>query len=273
MTKRLIVLSLAFLPFATFAQDAPADKPQDPPAERRSSRGFDPSITDCSKQPNRTQLADCANARGKDYTIQLNSANTQNDANEILVAVRNLADPYIKVILVTSQNIIAIHTYPEEFERIQSIVKAIDLPHATYRVTYTLSESEAGKRVGVQHFSFVVAAGQRLTIKQGSKVPVSTGKYDDGKNNTQTQFTYLDVGASFDTTVTPVGKNFSLKAKVEQSSVAETTTIAGVNEPVIRQSVIDGVSTLPPGKSVNIGAIDVPGSTRHIDIDAMIEPL
>ena len=44
----------------------------------------------------------------------------------------------------------------------------------------------------------------------------------------------------------------------------------GVSDPVIRQtSLEDFLLTL--GKPLVLGSVDIPGSTRHVDVDAMVE--
>ena len=61
---------------------------------------------------------------------------------------------------------------------------------------------------------------------------------------------------------------------MEQSSVApERQTIANVEEPIVRQSVLEGTSILTPGKPANLGGIDIVGSTRHIDIEVVAEQI
>lgn len=143
----------------------------------------------------------------------------------------------------------------------------------TYRLIYTITESDGGKRIGVQHFAMVVITGKRAVLKDGSKVPVATGSYDQGKNGSQTQFTYLDVGINFDTTLNDTPAGLQLLVKVEQSSVAEQSMIAGVNEPVIRQAVLETTSLVVPGKPLVLGALDLPGSTRHLDVELAVEQL
>src|SRR5580658_10936544 len=65
----------------------------------------------------------------------------------------------------------------------------------TYRLSYTLTVADAGKRIGVQHFTMTVSAPtNRGSVKMGEKVPVVTGSYSEAKSDVQTQFTYLDVG-------------------------------------------------------------------------------
>lgn len=269
--RGLSLFSLALLPLSLFAQDKPADKPQEAPPERKSAP-YDRSITDCSKQPTRIQTIDCAYAHAQIRTIQLENVSQPNDANEILVAVRNMADPAVKIYLIGSRNLIAVNTYPEEFARIEALIKSLDLPRKAYRVTFTLAESDSGKRIGVQHFSLIDVAGQRTSLKQGSKVPVATGEYDNSKNGAEEQFTYLDIGMNFDVTLEQSGANLHLKFKVEQSGLAEEKSSFD-HDPVVRQSVLEGVANLTIGKPLALGQIDIPGSTRHLDVEIVAEPV
>jgi len=154
-----------------------------------------------------------------------------------------------------------------------------------YRVIYTLTTSDAGKRVGLEHFAMTVntaattsADGHtnsgRGSLKIGQKVPVSTGTYSDSKSSVQTQFTYLDVGINIDATVTEGPGGLLIASKVEQSSVApEPVVISGVAEPLIRQMVLTNSSTLVPGKTVSVGSLDLPDTQRHVDIEVSVEQL
>ncbi len=271
----LLALSLTAVSPSLFAQDKPADAPA---ADHKAYRSFDPAITDCRKQPNRTQQVDCTQAHLQTRTIFLTNVTSQSDANEILVATRNIFDPSIKIYLVASHNAITVSSYPEEIDRIEAFVKTLDLPRKSFRLTYTLTDFDGDKRVGTQHYSIVLVTGQRATFKQGSKIPVATGSYNNGTNATapagaQTQFTYLDVGMNFDSTLDQVGGGAILRAKVEQSSVApEPANIAGVAEPIIRQSVFEGYSVLTPGKPATLGSVDIVGSTHRLDITVLMEP-
>jgi len=144
----------------------------------------------------------------------------------------------------------------------------------TYRLTYTLTVTEAGKQVGVQHFTMTVSAPtNRGTVKMGEKVPVVTGNYGpDGKAGVETQFTYLDVGINIDASVSEDASGVELTSKVEQSSVAPAPAkIAEVNEPIIRQMVLSNTSLLVPGKRATLGSLDIPDTTRHVDIDVTAE--
>jgi type II secretory pathway component GspD/PulD (secretin) len=276
-TARPIALTLAALTLSLAAR-AQSSKPHiDAPEHLSASPSFSAEppagTTDCGKLPTRTQQSDCTEKYAQTRIIHLTSPTQQNDANEILVAVRNIADPSIKVFLVTSQDDIIVRTYPEELDKIEAFIHALDRPHKVYRLTYTIAESDGGKRLGIEHFSLIAADGQRTTLKQGDKIPVATGSYNTENSASQTQFTYLDVGMNFDATVSSIAGGVSLKTKVEQSSVGPSNTIAGVAEPVVRQTVLEGVSATPLGKPLMLGSIDVPNSTRHIDVDVVVEQI
>ena len=205
-------------------------------------------------------------------TFYLTNATQVTDANEITVAVRNLLPPDVKVYLVPSQNALTVRGTPDELALAQKIISDLDRPRKTYRVTYTTTETDGSKRIGVQHFSMIVAAGQRTALKQGSRVPIVTGSYSaTGNTGAQTQFTYIDVGMNFDVTMDELANGARLRSKVEQLSIAEQTSGVGVADPIIRQSALEGTSFLTLGKPLVLGSIDIPGSTRHLDVEVVIE--
>ncbi len=207
-------------------------------------------------------------------TFYLTNASQPNEANEILVALRNLLPPYVKMFLVADQNAIVVDAAPDQLATVQKLINELDRPRKTYRLTYTLTDIDAGKRIGTQHFSMVVVTGQRTTLKQGSKVPVATGSYSSGAsttNGSETQFTYLDVGMNFLAQLDEIEHGARLYSKVEQSSLGDDKNIANVQEPVVRQTVIEGTSFLTLNKPLILGSVDILGSTRHIDIEVVME--
>ena len=235
-------------------------------------------ITDCSKSPTRTARVDCTQAHMQVKTIYLTNVSGvsgQNDANEILVAVRNVFDPSMKVFLVASKNAIVVATYPEEIARVEALIHELDRPRKTYRLTFTLTDSDGGKRVGSQHFSLDAVAGQETYLKQGTKIPVVTGTFSSADSKTgvgvQTQDTYLDVGMNIDVTVNELAHGAVLRSKIEQSSVDPAT--AANQDPIVRQSVISGVSTVMLDKPQQLGSLDIPNTTHKLDIEVLVEQL
>ncbi len=206
-------------------------------------------------------------------TFTLQAGSSANDANEVLTAIRVLMDPDVKVYLTPAANTISVRATPTQLQLIEKIIAETNQPRKAYRLTYTITEMEAGKRIGVQNFAVVVAAGGRTTLKDGSKIPIATGTYGTDTKNTQTQFTYLDIGLNIDASVDEFSNGARLRSKIEQSSAAEEKTIAGVTEPIIRQSVLEGTAFLTPGKPVTLGAFDIPGSTRHLEVAVTMDPI
>jgi hypothetical protein len=142
----------------------------------------------------------------------------------------------------------------------------------SYRLVWTITEMDGGKSVGTQHFAMVVVTGGRTTMKMGSKIPIATGSYSSNSSiGVQTQFQYLDVGLNIDASLDEVANGLRLRSKLEQSSVADEKLTANVREPVIRQAVMEGTSMVSLNKPVRLGSLDVPGSTRHLDIEVELE--
>jgi type II secretory pathway component GspD/PulD (secretin) len=205
-------------------------------------------------------------------TFYLTNVGGQNDANEVTVALRNLLPPDVKVFLVPNQNAITMRGTPDQLALAQKIISDLDRSRRTYRLIYTIVEMDGGKRLGVHHFAMIVTPGQRAVLKQGSRVPIATGSYGaSGNTGAQTQFTYVDVGMNFDATMDELANGARLRSKVEQLSIAEQTSGVGVADPIIRQTALEGTSFLTLGKPLVLGSIDIPGSTRHLDVEVAME--
>jgi type II secretory pathway component GspD/PulD (secretin) len=204
-------------------------------------------------------------------TFYLANASSQNAGNEVLTALRLMLDPVDKLYLSPSINAISIRADADEIALAKQLLAELDRPQKVYRLTYTIDESDSGKRVGTQHFALLVANGNRTTLKDGSKVPIVTGSYNHEQNESQTQMTYLDIGLNIDASVEELSGGVGLRSKVEQSSVAEEKSGVGPTDPIVRQSVLEGTSVLTLGKPMVLGALDVPGSTRHLDISVVAE--
>jgi type II secretory pathway component GspD/PulD (secretin) len=221
----------------------------------------------------RAQTEDAA-AKPNSYPTQvlyLNNISSVSEASDIVTAVRNMLDPHDKIFLVQAQNALFVQGPPDQLVLAKKLIDDLDRAKRTYRLTYTITEVDDGKRVGTQHFAMVLVSGQRTTMKQGTKIPVATGSYETGTATSQTQFTYLDIGLNFDATLDESVNGVRLRSKAEQSSLGTDKTIAGVQEPVIRQTVLEGTAVLTPGKPLILGSLDIPDSTRRLDIEVVME--
>ncbi len=204
-------------------------------------------------------------------TFYLKNIGPPNDANEILTALRNILPPDVKLYLLPSQNAIVLRGPAEAETLVQKLINELDRPKKSFRLTYTITEMDNGKRVGTpQHFAMIVADGHSVTLKQGSRVPIATGSAGPG---VQTQFTYMDVGIDFEATLTSDAAGALLKSKVDQTAVADSPGTGDLHQPVVRHATLEGTSLLTLGKPLMLGSVDVPGSTRHLDVEAVIEAL
>ncbi|HEX3374355.1 MAG TPA: hypothetical protein VHS13_09105 [Edaphobacter sp.] len=206
-------------------------------------------------------------------TFYLTNATQVNDGNEIVVALRNLLPPDVKTYIASNQNAIMVRGTPDELALAQKIISDLDRAKKTYRLTFTTTESDGTKRIGVQHFAMVTTPGQRTVLKQGSKVPIATASSSATGNGAQTQVTYIDVGMNFDVTMDELANGARLRSKVEQLSTAEQTSSLGLQDPIIRQSLLEGTSFLTLGKPMVLGSIDIPGSTRRLDVEVVMEQI
>lgn len=198
-----------------------------------------------------------------------NNADTH-AALDITTALRNMLDPSVKIYLVPEQNAIVMNAPPDQILLAQNLLNDLDKPKKTYRLVYTITDIDGGKRVGTQHFAIIVVAGGRTTLKQGSRVPVSTGEVDLGGTH-KMQATYLDVGLNVDASLDESVDGLRLRTKVEQSSVATETSGLGAQDPIVRQTVMEGTSILTQGKPLVLGSLDIPGTTRHLDVEVVLE--
>jgi type II secretory pathway component GspD/PulD (secretin) len=200
-------------------------------------------------------------------TIYLANATGPHDLNDIQTALRNNF-PRARLYGVAGQYAITVGTTAEEMQGVKKMVAELDRPKKIYRVTYSVSEVENGKRTATRHYSLIVAAGGKATLKQGNRVPLVVGMSGDGAKAAQSsQVQYIDVGMNIDANI----EGTALKTKVEESGIAEEKSSVVVADPIIRQTTLEGISSLTGGKPVVLGSLDVPGTTRREEIEVVTE--
>jgi type II secretory pathway component GspD/PulD (secretin) len=195
----------------------------------------------------------------------------QQEMNELITALRNVVEPKDRLTLVPSQNAIVMWGPPDQLTLAKKVLSDLDKPRKTYRLTYTVRDMDDNKQIGIQHFSLIVVSGARTTLKSGSKVPIATGSTSTtNTNEINTQFTYVDIGLSIDASLDESASGVRLRTRLERSSVVEEKSMGVVQEPLIRSTVLEGTSILTQGKQAVLGSLDVPGSTRHLDVEVSL---
>jgi hypothetical protein len=203
-------------------------------------------------------------------TFYLTNLTQPNEAIDVSTDLRNMF-PKAKLYYVATEDAISMRGTAEDIALAKKVLADMDRARKIYRVTYSITEMEGSKPAGTQHVAVIVAAGGKTVVKQGNRVPLVTGASDAGSSAANTQVQYVDVGLSIEASLEGSLDGLRLRSKVEQSSVAEEKSGLGTQDPVIRQTMLEGMSTLAQGKPLVLGSLDIPGSMRHEEIEVVSE--
>jgi type II secretory pathway component GspD/PulD (secretin) len=207
---------------------------------------------------------------GTIQTIFLKNITQQSDLNDIATDLRN-ALPKAKIFFDQSQSAITVCATDEDLAAAEKMIAELDLPRKVYRLTYTFTDVEDGKRTGSQHFAFLAVAGDPTIFKQGSRVPIVIGTLQKESTAQSSEIQYLDVGFNINVTVTGSPEHVMLRSKIEQSSVGGDKSAVVAPDPVVRQTVLQGSTELTEKEPLILGSLDIPGTTRHQEIEVVAE--
>jgi len=198
------------------------------------------------------------------YAFQVNDLNDiQSDLRNVLVRA--------KVYGVSFNNALTVKGTAEDLETARKLIALLDQPRKLYRLTYTITDINDGKRGEPRHFVLVAVTGNRSTLKVGSRVPLVTGSYNGQSANTQVQ--YADVGLSIEATVTGSSDGLNLRTKVEETNPEADKSATAVPDPVIRQTILDEATVLEQGKPQVLGSVEFDGPSHRQEIEVVAEPV
>ncbi len=150
-------------------------------------------------QNNRTKRTDL-----EDLAVQvfyLTNVSQQNDANEILVALRNLLDPSVKLYLVASQNAIIVRATPPELTLAEKLINDLDRirPEVVIDVAVLEVSRQLERNLGITlPTSFgLTPQASNLNVSQTSSTSTSTST---GTSSTQTTGVTLNTLANLNAT-------------------------------------------------------------------------
>ncbi|MBI2682903.1 MAG: type II and III secretion system protein [Acidobacteriales bacterium] len=144
----------------------------------------------------------------------------------------------------------------------------VTIPSATANFLFTDSDSKL-----IQNPQIRASDGQKASLKIGDRVPIATGSVGNPIGGTigavnslvNTQFQYIDVGVNID--ITPrvyQGREIGLKLSLDVSSVTGSSSIGGINQPIISQRKIEHDIRLKEGEVNLLGGIFEDTDTRTI---------
>ncbi|MGB9029747.1 MAG: hypothetical protein WCC27_06475 [Acidobacteriaceae bacterium] len=213
-------------------------------------------------------------------TFYLTHTHQQNQFTEIQTILRNLLQD-ARINGIASEDALAVCGSSADLQLAQKIISDFDRPRKSWRVTYTLTQTETGRvphipgagDVGASHISLIAASGERSDLKQGNRVPIVTGSTATDTPQTNSQIQYVDVGLSLYANIDGTADSLQLHTKVEQSSLADEKSGTTAQDPILHQNVLEVTSKVTPGKPLVLGSIDVPGTTRHEEVEVTVEPI
>ena len=143
-------------------------------------------------------------------------------------------------------------------------------PGHSYRLDFTISELEDGKKINSRQYSINLNSGDQNEIKIGTRVPVDTK---------QGEFQYLDVVTSIwcrlrdRTDIAWLSNDVMLQVRSDLSNFAIPEQQAQSMRPIIRQVKIDSSAIATVGKQVVVGSADDPNSKRQFQLEVMVTRL
>jgi type II secretory pathway component GspD/PulD (secretin) len=203
-------------------------------------------------------------------TFYLTNLTQPSEANDVSTDLRNMF-PKARLYYVATEDAISMRGTAEDIALAKKVLADMDRTRKTYRVTYSITEMDGSKPMGTQHVAVIVAAGSKTIVKQGNRVPLVTGAFEAKSSAPNSQVQYVDVGLNIEASLEGNSDGLRLRSKVEQSNVAEEKSGIGAQDPVIRQTMLEGMSTLTQGKPMLLGSLDIPASTRHEEIEVVSE--
>jgi general secretion pathway protein D len=210
-------------------------------------------------------------------TFYLTNASQQNDANEILTAIRNLLDPSTKIYLVPSQNAIVMRATPDQLLLAQKLLNDLDRARPEVVVDVAILEVNRDKmrKLGLtlpQQVSITPQATPGTTTT-GSGTGTGTGNTPTTPSNftlnslahlNATNFAVGISGATLDALLTDADTRILQNPNIRATDGQRATLKIGQKIPIATGSYNAGVST-------GLASIGVQTQFTFIDVGVNID--
>ena len=227
---------------------------------------------------NRTDLDDLAV-----QTFYLTNASQQNDANEILTAIRNLLDPSVKIYLVPSQNAIVMRATPDQLLLAQKLLNDLDRARSEVVVDVAILSVNRDKvrNLGItlpQSFGLTptttsTSSSNTSTSSTGTTTTgTTTGTNTTSSNLTLNNLTSLNAnnfavsvtGGTVNALLTDADTRILQNPRVRATDGQKATLKMGTRVPIATGSYNAGVST-------GIASIGVQTQFTYIDVGVNVD--
>ncbi len=166
--------------------------------------------------------------------------------------------------------LMAIHAKPAAAQDSGSKAEAATEVGHAYRLDFTMSELEEGKKINSREYS-ILNTGNEGEVKIGTRVPV------EFKNG---ELQYIDVGTNIWCRLRDrkdenwLGNDVMLTVRSEMSSIVAPEPNQGLpSAPPVRQSKIDASTIAVVGKPTVVGIVDDPNSKRQFQLEVTVTKL
>ncbi|HZY61360.1 MAG TPA: cohesin domain-containing protein [Edaphobacter sp.] len=213
-------------------------------------------------------------------TFYLTNASQQNDANEILTAIRNLLDPATaKIYLVPSQNALVMRATPDQLMMAQKLLNDLDRARPEVVVDVAILEVNRDKmrKLGLSLPQQVTITPQATPGTTSTSSGSSSTDNNNNNNNTPSNFTLNSLahmnannfavgisGATLDALLTDSDTRILQNPSIRASDGQQATLKIGSRIPIATGSYNAGVST-------GIASIGVQTQFTYVDIGVNID--
>jgi general secretion pathway protein D len=208
-------------------------------------------------------------------TFYLTNSTAQNDANEVVVAIRNLLDPSVKIYLVPSQNAIVMRATPDQLLLAEKLINDLDRARAEVVVDVAILEVNRDKirNLGItlpQSISLTpqaspyAAAATSTTTTTGTTTTSSTFTLNSLANINATNFAVSITGGTLNALLTDADTHILQNPRIRATDGQRATLKIGQKIPIATGSYNAGVST-------GVASIGVQTQFTYIDVGVNID--
>jgi general secretion pathway protein D len=208
-------------------------------------------------------------------TFYLTNSTAQNDANEVVVAIRNLLDPSVKIYLVPSQNAIVMRATPDQLLLAEKLINDLDRARPEVVVDVAVLEVNRDK---IRTLGITLPQSFTLTPQANPNAPAPTSTTTtSGTSTTSSNFTLNSLahisaqnfgvgitGGTLNALLSDTNTHILQNPRVRATDGQKATLTIGQKIPIATGSYNAGVST-------GVASIGVQTQFTYLDVGVKIE--
>jgi len=208
-------------------------------------------------------------------TFYLTNSTAQNDANEVVIAIRNLLDPSVKIYLVPSQNAIVMRATPDQLLLAEKLINDLDRARPEVVVDVAVLEVNRDK---VRTLGITLPQSFTLTPQANPNAPAptssssSTGTTVTSSNFTLNSLAHISAqnfgvgitGGTLNALLTDTNTHILQNPRIRATDGQRATLKIGQKIPIATGSYNAGVST-------GVASIGVQTQFTYLDVGVNID--